>query len=315
MRLVFAGTPDVACTALDVLLDSRHAVVGVITRPDAVRGRGRALAMSPVAQRATELNIPVLRPPSLSDPAVADDLHALAPDCCPIVAYGGLVPPELLDVPQHGWVNLHFSLLPSLRGAAPVQHAILRGDEVTGASTFRLTTGLDTGPIYGTVTESVAPTDTSGQLLNRLAIAGAHLLLRTLDGIEDGRLRPVDQPGEGVSLAPKVSARDARVRWSEPALAVDRRIRACTPDPGAWTEHAGQRIGLRPIVTPSGAGHLPDLGGELAPGIVRVTKRAIFVGTGSFPVQLGQVRPAGKKTMDAADWARGVRLPDGATLQ
>jgi methionyl-tRNA formyltransferase len=314
MRLVFAGTPNVACTALDALVGSRHRVVGVITRPDAARGRGRTLTMSPVAQRATELDIPVLRPTSLSDPSVEDDLGALTPDCCPIVAYGGLVPQRLLELPPHGWVNLHFSLLPLWRGAAPVQHAVLHGDAVTGASTFRLTAGLDTGPVYGTVTESVAPSDTSGELLSRLATAGAELLLRTLDGIEDGQLLPIEQPGEGVSFAPKLSARDARVRWSEPALAVDRRIRACTPDPGAWTEYAGDRLGLLPIVAPSGAGQLPDLG-DLAPGVVQVTKRAVFVGTGSFPVQLGQVRPAGKKTMDSADWARGVRLADGARLQ
>ncbi len=315
MRLVFAGTPDVACTSLDVLVGSRHEVVGVITRPDAPRGRGRTVAVSPVAQRATELNIPVLRPTRLSDPSVVRDLRALAPDCCPIVAYGGLVPPQLLDLPPHGWVNLHFSLLPLWRGAAPVQRAILHGDEVTGASTFRLTAGLDTGPVYGTVTEPVAQTDTSGELLSRLATAGADLLLRTLDGIEDGQLLPVDQPGEGVSLAPKVGAEDARVRWSDPALAVDRRIRACTPEPGAWTEHAGQRLGLLPIAAPSGARPLPDLGADLEPGVVRVTKRAVYVGTGSSPVQLGQVRPAGKKTMDAADWARGVRLSDGTRLQ
>jgi methionyl-tRNA formyltransferase len=310
MRLVFAGTPDVACAALDALIGSPHSVVGVITRPDAVRGRGRTLSMSPVAQQATERGIPVLRPTSLSDPGFADDLRALAPDCCPIVAYGGLVPAQLLDLPPHGWVNLHFSLLPMWRGAAPVQHAILHGDEVTGASTFRLTSGLDTGPVYGTVTETVAATDTAGQLLARLATAGADLLLQTLDGIAAGRLHPVDQSVDGVSLAPKISAADARVRWADPALAVDRRIRACTPDPGAWTEYAGQRLGLLPVAP--GGGQVTDPVAELAPGVVQVTKRSVFVGTGSFPVELRQVRPSGKKTMAAADWARGVRLADGA---
>jgi methionyl-tRNA formyltransferase len=190
----------------------------------------------------------------------------------------------------------------------------LHGDEVTGASTFRLTAGLDTGPVYGTVTEQVAPTDTSGDLLSRLATAGAELLVRTLDAIEDGALRPVDQPDDGVSFAPKITVEDARVRWSDPALAVARRIRACTPDPGAWTEHGGQRLGLLPLVVSSGPGSPVEPHADLDPGIVRVTKRAVLVGTGSHPVRLGQVRPAGKKTMDAADWARGVRLADGARL-
>lgn len=319
MRLVFAGTPDVACTALNRLLDSRHSVVAVITRPDAPSGRGRSLAMSPVAMRATELGIPVLRPTSAADPSLADDLRSLAPDCCPIVAYGGLVPPPLLDLPPHGWVNLHFSLLPMWRGAAPVQHAILHGDEVTGASTFRLTAGLDTGPVFGTVTESVAPTDTAGELLTRLATAGAELLVRTLDGIEHGQVQPIDQASQGVSLAPKITVADAKVRWAEPAMAIDRRIRACTPDPGAWTEHTGRRLGLLPVslmaagppAGPAATGEAPDLG----PGVVRVTKRAVFVGTGSTPIQLARVRPAGRKAMDAADWARGVRLSDGEQLK
>jgi methionyl-tRNA formyltransferase len=314
MRLVFAGTPDVACTALDRLLSSQHTVVGVVTRPDAQRGRGRSVAVSPVAERATELGIPVLRPTSLSDPSVERDLRSLAPDCCPIVAYGGLVPPQLLDLPPHGWVNLHFSLLPMWRGAAPVQHAILHGDEVTGASTFRLTAGLDTGPVYGMVTEAVSSTDTSGELLTRLATAGAELLVRTLDGIEGRQLQPVDQIGDGVSLAPKITVADARVRWPDPAMAVDRRIRACTPDPGAWTEYAGGRLGLLPVA-PSSAIATSDERPDLSPGVVLVTKRAVFVGTGSVPVQLGKVRPAGKKVMDAADWARGVRISDGELLQ
>jgi methionyl-tRNA formyltransferase len=195
-----------------------------------------------------------------------------------------------------------------------VQNAILHGDEVTGVSTFRLTAGLDTGPVFGTVTESVGSTDTSGELLKRLATAGAELLVRTLDGIEEGQLQPVEQSPDGVSLAPKVTVDDARVRWSDPAMAVDRRVRACTPDPGAWTRHAGSRLGLLPLGVPSAARAIPDEGPDLSPGVVRVTKRAVFVGTGSAPVQLGQVRPAGKKLMEAADWARGVRLTDGERL-
>lgn len=312
MRLVFAGTPEVACTALDRLLSSRHTVVAVITRPDAQQGRGRSIEMSPVAARATELGIPVLKPTSLADPSVESDLRSLAPDCCPVVAYGGLVPQQLLDLPRHGWVNLHFSLLPAWRGAAPVQQAILHGDEVTGASTFQISSGLDTGPVFGVVAESIRPDDTSGELLDRLATGGADLLAHTLDGIEDGVLRPVEQSPDGASRAPKITVDDARVRWSEPALAVDRRIRACTPEPGAWTEHDGRRLGLLPLRQQSSDGR-PEGAPDLPPGTVSVTKRAVFVGTGSHPVQLAGVRPAGKKTMDAADWARGVRLSDGVS--
>ena len=314
MRLVFAGTPEVACVALDRLVGSQHTVVGVITRPDAPRGRGRTLTRSPVAERAAELDIPVLQPTSLTDDSVLEELRALAPDCCPVVAYGGLVPAHLLDLPPHGWVNLHFSLLPMWRGAAPVQHAVLHGDEVTGASTFRLDEGLDTGPVYGTVTETIAPTDTSGELLGRLATAGAELLVRTLDGIQDGDLRAIVQSTDGVSFAPKLTGDDARVRWTEPALAVDRRIRACTPAPGAWTEWSGQRIGLLPLAGRLTA-DLADGSPQLEPGVVHVRKHAVLVGTGSSPVQLGQVRPQGKKVMAAADWARGARLVDGERLQ
>ncbi|MGB2838841.1 MAG: methionyl-tRNA formyltransferase [Actinomycetes bacterium] len=314
MRLVFAGTPEVACVSLDRVQASRHTVVAVLTRPDARSGRGRALTPSPVAARADELGIPVLRPTSLGDPTVHEALTALAPDCCPVVAYGGLVPPSLLGLPKHGWVNLHFSLLPSWRGAAPVQHAILHGDDVTGATTFQLTDGLDTGPVFGSVTEGIGADDTSGELLDRLAHTGAELLVRTLDGIEDGELRPVDQSTDGISLAPKLTSGDARVRWSDPALAVDRRIRACTPNPGAWTVRAGERLGVIGVTFGSAG---PPRGEEegLDPGVVRVTKRAVHVGTGSVPVELDRVRPAGGKVMAAADWARGARLVDGERFE
>lgn len=314
MRLLFAGTPDVALPSLERLLVSAHEVVGVLTRPDAPSGRGRRLVPSPVARRALELDLPVLRPGSLDDAAAAQ-IAALGPDCCPVVAYGALVPPSLLSLPPHGWVNLHFSLLPSWRGAAPVQHAVLHGDEVTGATTFRLDRGLDSGPVYGTVTEAVDPHDTAGDLLARLADSGAELLAQTLDGIEAGTVRPVPQPADDVSHAPKLTSADARVRWTEPALAVDRRIRACTPSPGAWTELAGARIGLLPLASADASRMVAGAGTrELAPGELSVTRRAVYVGTGSVPVELGQVRPAGKRPMPSADWARGARLGGGERL-
>lgn len=314
MRLVFAGTPEVALPSLERLVASHHDVVAVLSRPPARSGRSRALRPSPVAARAADLGIEVLAPPSTADPALAERLCALAPDCCPVVAYGGLVPPGLLAVPARGWVNLHFSLLPAWRGAAPVQHALLHGDEVTGATTFRLSEGLDTGPVFGTVTELIGPRDTSGELLARLADAGADLLVRTLDGIETGELTAVPQPLEGISLAPKLTTDDGRVRWSDPAFGVDRRIRACTPAPGAWTELAGARVGLLPldaVATVSADGTSP----ALAPGEVVVSKREVWVGTGSVPVTLGQVRPAGRRPMPAADWARGLRLTGGEQFE
>lgn len=305
MRCVFAGTPDVAAIALADLIASRHHVVAVITRPDAQAGRGRAVASSPVAVLARESGIEVLQPSSLREPDVLGRLAELAPDVAPIVAYGGLVPPAALGIPAHGWVNLHFSLLPAWRGAAPVQHAIWRGDDVTGASTFALEEGLDTGPVYGIVTETIRPDDTSGALLERLAQAGSGLLVATLDAIESGAAHPVPQSGEP-SLAPKISVDDARVRWDLPAIGIDRQVRACTPAPGAWTTCRGERLGAGPVV-------ITDEWG-LAPGRMRVGKRDVLVGTATQSVRLGLVKPAGKREMTAADWARGARLTDEDTL-
>ncbi len=308
MRLVFAGTPEVALPSLEALIASTHEVVGVITRPDAPAGRGRSLIPSPVRVRAQEHGIPVLTPRTPRDPSFQQELAALAPDCCPVVAYGALVPRSVLDIPRHGWVNLHFSLLPAWRGAAPVQHAIRSGDEVTGATTFLLEEGLDTGPVYGVMTETIRPTDTSGDLLGRLALAGAGLLVATLDGIEAGKLVAKTQPGEGISLAPKVSVDDARVDWTLPALAVDRLVRSCTPAPGAWTTFRGERLKLAPF-GPAGDGV-----GPLAPGELLVTKAAVYAGTATSPVRLGLVRAHGKKEMPAPDWARGVRIDTGERL-
>lgn len=298
MKLVFAGTPEPAVPSLEALLASRHDVVAVVTRPDAPAGRGRALRPSPVRQRAEAAGLEVLTPDHPRDEAFQQRLREIAPDCCPVVAYGALVPQPVLDIPPHGWVNLHFSLLPAWRGAAPVQHAILHGDEVTGATTFRLEAGLDTGPVFGVTTEDVRPTDTSGDLLERLAVAGAGLLVATLDGIEEGALEPRPQPADGVSLAPKITVADARVDWTAPALHVDRRIRACTPAPGAWTTFRDKRVKLGPV-TPTDR--------TLAPGEVRDG----LVGTATTAVRLGGVRPEGKGAMAAADWLRGLRLEPG----
>lgn len=307
MRLVFAGTPEVALPSLTALLASRHEVVAVVTRPDAPSGRGRSLQASPVAQLAAEHGIEILRPDRPRDPAFLERLAEIGPDCCPVVAYGALVPRPALDIPRLGWVNLHFSILPAWRGAAPVQHAVWHGDDVTGATTFVLEEGLDTGPVLGVVTETVRPTDTSGDLLGRLAESGSGLLVATMDGLEAGRLVAQPQPADGVSLAPKITVDDARVDWSQPAVRVDRQVRACTPAPGAWTTYRGERLKLGPVSP------LPE-DTSLAPGEVGVDKNRVRVGTASHAVVLGEVRAQGKKAMGAADWARGVRPEPGDVL-
>ncbi|MDJ1132392.1 methionyl-tRNA formyltransferase [Streptomyces iconiensis] len=314
MRLVFAGTPEVAVPALDTLIASdRHEVVAVVTRPDARAGRGRHLVPSPVAQRAAEEGIEVLQPKRPKDEDFLVRLREIGPDCCPVVAYGALLPRVALDVPANGWVNLHFSLLPAWRGAAPVQHALLAGDEVAGASTFLIEEGMDSGPVYGVVTEDVRPTDTSGDLLTRLAFAGAGLLAATMDGIEDGSLEAVQQPADGVSLAPKINVEDARIDWTAPALRVDRVVRACSPAPGAWTVFRDERLKVRSVGL--GKGEVPVGPGEgevsLEPGELLVGKKSVWVGTGSHPVELEWVQPQGKKPMRAADWARGSRIGAG----
>jgi methionyl-tRNA formyltransferase len=310
MRLVFAGTPQAAVPTLDALLKSGHEVAAVVTRPDAPAGRGLRLGPSPVAERAAAAGVEVLKPGRPRDPDFLDRLRAIGPDCCPVTAYGALIPQAALDIPRHGWVNLHFSLLPAWRGAAPVQHAILHGDEMTGATTFRLVRELDAGPVFGMVTEPIRPRDTAGELLARLAESGAGLLVATLDGIESGQLEARPQPADGVSLAPKITAADARVRWDHPATAVDRQIRACTPNPGAWTELDGARIKLGPLAAVPARVEPP---GPLAPGELRVLRSAVLAGTATTPVELGEVQAPGKRRMLAVDWARGLRQ-QGAVL-
>lgn len=316
MRLVFAGTPAVAVPSLLALLSSRHEVAAVVTRPDARSGRGRRPEAPPVAQQAADAGVEVLRPSRPGDADFLARLRELAPDCCPVVAYGALVPRAALDVPRHGWVNLHFSLLPAWRGAAPVQHAVMAGDEVSGATTFLLEEGLDTGPVLGAMTEPVRPRDTAGDLLDRLSLFGASLLVATLDALETGDVVPRPQPRNGVSLAPKLSVEDGRLSWDAPALAVDRRVRGCTPAPGAWTTFRGERLKVGPVepqLRDAGQGPEPDV--PLEPGLMLVSRDAVLVGTGSTPVALGQVQPAGKRLMGATDWARGVRPAPGERFE
>lgn len=307
MRVVFAGTPAAAVPSLRALVDSpHHEVAAVVTRPDAPARRGRKLVRSPVGEVADEAGVEVLTPARASDPQFLERMRELEPDCCAVVAYGALLKEPLLAIPRHGWVNLHFSLLPAWRGAAPVQAAIRHGDEMTGASTFRIVPELDAGEVYGVVTEPIGDRDTSGDLLERLASSGARLMMSTLDGIEDGSVRAAPQSAEGVSYAPKVTVEDARVDFAEPALAVDRLIRSVTPDPGAWALFRGERLKLGPVSA---------VDDELPPGQLRVERGRVLVGTATSAVALGEVQAQGKKRMAAADWARGTRIEQGEQLR
>ena len=309
MRVLFAGTPEAALPTLEALIASEHDVVGVLTRADARKGRGRTLHPAPVAAVARDAGLDVRTPATLKGEQagdVRDWVRALKVDVAVVVAYGRLVPTDLLEVPEHGWLNLHFSLLPAWRGAAPVQRAVIAGDEVTGACVFRLEEGLDTGPVYGRITEAIGPGDTSGNLLERLARAGAPLVLDVLHSVEEGSARPEPQDDALATLAPMLSTADGEVRWDDPALTVDRRIRGVSPAPGAHTTYLGARFRLGPV-TP-----VPDVT-DLLPGQVRATKREVLVGTGGCAVRLGQVAPAGRSWMPADAWARGAR-PEASTV-
>ncbi|MCX2749288.1 methionyl-tRNA formyltransferase [Arthrobacter sp. MI7-26] len=306
MRVLFAGTPAVAIPSLDALTEAGLEIVAVLTRPDAPTGRKRILTPSPVAARAAELGIDIIHA-SKVDAGTTERIASYEPDVAAIVAYGGLVPKAALGVPRHGWINLHFSLLPAWRGAAPVQRSLIAGDDITGAATFLLEEGLDTGPIFGTLMETVRPDDTAGDLLERLSRSGAVLLAQTLSAVESGKAAPLPQQGD-VSLAPKLTLDDGRLDWTQPALAINRRSRGVTPEPGAWTMLDGQRVKLEPV------GMRPDTR-DLAPGQIRVDGKNVLVGTGSHAVQLGRIQPAGKKMMPSADWARGLATPESVEFE
>lgn len=304
MRLVFAGTPEPAVVALEALLASEHDVVAVLTRPDARRGRGRSLQPSPVAQCALEHGIEVLRPTSLKPDTddgveIRQRLEELAPDCIPVVAYGNLITPDLLDIAPHGWVNLHFSLLPQWRGAAPVQAAIKAGQSSTGVSTFRIDEGLDTGPVIDMREYAIEGTDTADDLLTRLAYRGAELLVDTMDQLGLGTAVLRAQSGEA-SYAPKITKEDARIDWHQSTKAIDCAIRAHTPAPGAWTLLGDQRFKIGPVIPAQEPG--------LEPGLIKTTKSAVFVGTGDGAVRLGSLQAPGKKMVAAEDFARGTDI-------
>jgi methionyl-tRNA formyltransferase len=291
VRVAFAGTPDAAVPTLTALLDSEHEVAFVVTRPDAPKGRGRVLTQSPVAEVALENGIRTFKTSNLNE--IESELAAV--DCVVVVAFGGLVPRELLTATEHGWINVHFSLLPHWRGAAPVQYAILSGDDVTGITTFRIDEGLDTGPMLAYLTTSIGATETAKELLDRLAIDGAQLALATVAGLQTGAIHPLHQPIDGISHAPKITVDDARVRWSDPALAVDRRIRAVTTEPGAWTMRDEIRFKLGPV-------DLQPEVTDVAPGHVELRDGKVLVGTGSHAVALSTLQEAGRNSVDAKAW-------------
>lgn len=307
MRILFAGTPEPAAVTLQYLLeDSPHEVVAVLTQPDAKRGRGRTLHPSAVAEVAEAAGVPVHKWSSLKASAedaeeVRTTLRGYAADgvaAVAVVAYGQILPADVLDIFDHGWVNLHFSLLPRWRGAAPVQAAIAAGDEVTGATTFRIVPELDAGPVLGEVEEPVGPEDTADDLLTRLTLSGRGLLAETLTGLDTGQVTAVEQPAEGMTYAAKITPADARIDWTRPAAEIQRVARAHTPAPGAWTTLAGERykLGLLALVD--------DYDG-LAAGEVVAGKSRVLVGTGDGTLRITRIQPPGKKMMAAADWARG----------
>src|SRR5690625_588220 len=307
MRVLFSGTPAVALPSLRALLDSDHDVVGVLTRPPAPVGRKRVLTPSPVHQLALDHGLPVITTNRPHEQEVLEQIADTGAQVSAVVAYGALLREPALSVLPYGWVNLHFSLLPAWRGAAPVQHAIWAGDTTTGVSTFQIEAGLDTGPVLSTRPHPIGPEDTAGDLLETLAHLGAPVLIETLDQIEASTGQPIPQPSTGGSHAPPLTSADARTDWNSSAARVDRHIRATTPAPGAWTMHAGRRLKLGPVRPQPD--EIP-----LSPGRLQHSNDSVLVGTSTHPVRLTQVAPAGKGWMDAADWARGARLDPETTL-
>ena len=298
MKIVFAGTPATAVPTLEALIASRHEVVAVITRPDARVGRGRTLQPSPVAVAAESHGITVLKPGSTSDPQFLQTLADTGARLGVIVAFGAILRRDVLDALEFGWINLHYSVLPAWRGAAPVQRSIMAGDEITGATVFSLVEALDAGPVLGTITERIKDEDTAGVLLDRLSDQGAVLVADVVDHIEDGDIGAITQSEDAVSYAEKLTVEDGRIDWSRPAFAIDRQIRGCTPAPGAWTQLGDLRLKVSPVrVTDEST---------LTPGAVAIAQREVRVGTGTTDVVLGQVQPPAKKLMDAADWGRGL---------
>lgn len=322
LPILFAGTPEVAVPSLrELTKDSEHFDVrAVLTRPDAPTGRGRKLVPSPVKQAALELGLPVLESDPKNEDVFLEQLAATGAKAAAVVAYGKILRQNVLDALPLGWYNLHFSLLPQWRGAAPVQRAIWAGDDITGATVFRITRGMDCGPILAQFTTKIESHENSGDLLARLANDGAPLLAASLRGMETGEIVPVEQDQTPQEVAQKITVEDAHIDFHAPVFAVDRQIRACTPNPGAWCElHADDEHNADPITlhvlraVPADANdpHAQDFN-QLDPGKLLAGKKQVWVGTLSGALELLEVKAQGKKAMKAADWARGARLSAAA---
>lgn len=296
MRIVFAGSPAAAVPSLTALAHSAHTIAAVITREDSPQGRKGVLTPTAVATAAEELGLPVIRANRLTD-AVTAEVSALKVDLGVIVAYGGLVREPLLSTPRLGWINLHFSLLPRWRGAAPVQHAIIAGDDHTGATVFQLVPELDAGDIFGQLSEPIGRMQSAGSLLQHLSEVGAPLVVNVVDSLEDGSARAVPQEGD-VTLAPKLSLEDGRIDWTRDALEVHNRVRGVTPEPGAFTMLGEDRLKVIATAIAHDEASLP-------PGRIELRGKAVLVGTSTEPIELVTVHPAGRKAMDAAAWWRG----------
>ncbi|MGO2051984.1 methionyl-tRNA formyltransferase [Glutamicibacter sp. BW80] len=300
MRILFAGTPQVAVTSLDHLHAAGFDIAAVLTRPDAPLGRKRVLTASPVAARAEQLGLPTIKSNKI-DAEVTGQLAELNLDAAAIVAFGGLVPAAALNVPKHGWINLHFSLLPDWRGAAPVQHSIIHGDDITGAVTFQLETGLDTGPVFGQVTERIGELDTAGIMLDRLSESGSTLLVQTLQALDAGQGLAIPQSGSH-TYAPKITDVDAQLDFTRTATEIRRRAHGTSPFPGAWAIADQARYKFGPLRERREMT-------ELAPGEVHIEPGkhpVVYVGTSTWALELSTIQPPGKKMMNASDWARGV---------
>ncbi|AYG05492.1 methionyl-tRNA formyltransferase [Gryllotalpicola protaetiae] len=306
MRIVFAGTPPVAVPTLDALTESRHDVVGVVTRADAPLGRKRELTPSPVAARAAELALPTIKANRLRD-AETDAVAALEPDLGVIVAYGGLLRAPMLAAPRLGWINLHFSLLPRWRGAAPVQRAVMAGDSETGSAVFQLVEELDAGDVFSLERRPIGGDETSGDVLEALSVSGAAQLASVVDQIADGRAVATAQTGTP-TLAAKLTLDDARLVLTDAGDEVYARLRGVTPEPGAFVLVGGERFKIHAARLARGAE-------RLAPGGFGARAGRVYLGTATHPLELLTVQPAGKKAMAAADWWRGQKLTEGLVAE
>ena len=306
-KVAFFGTPDWAVPSLQALVDGELDVAAVVTNPDRPAGRGYELKPSPVKELALSLGLEVLQPEKARDPEFAEKMRAMAPDVAAVVAYGKILPGELLEIPRHGFVNMHFSLLPAYRGAAPVQRAIMDGVQTTGTSIMVLTEGMDEGPVLATEEVSVGSTETAGELGVRLAERGATLLATTLPKYLDGRLHPVPQNDAEATYAPKITADEARIDWTAAPEAIVNKARGLNPAPGAWSTVRGQRLKIFSLA-------LSDEDARLNPAEVQVTEAGLLVGTGGRAVLLDEVQLAGKKRTTGAELARGVRFEVGERL-